>query len=513
MKGINRIVPKTVTFLVLVFFVALFTTCDQPSSGNSNDNQLGSPSGNSYTVVYNKNAANATGTIANSTFTIGIPQKLRANAFNRSGYTFAGWATSAAGSVKYTDGEIIDLSTAAGSTVTLYAVWEVPTETAIGATLADKLAWLMSYAVSGKAYTVVVDAYYNIGPQYLFYPGRSNITIHLKGDTSMRTVALSSQGSLFKVGSGVTLVLDNNITLFGRSDNNTSLVYVESGGTLIMNTGSKITSNTNDLYVFVTSASSYGGGVYAAGSFTMNGGEISDNISSSSAGGGPANSYGGGVYVSGSFTMNDGVISGNTATAYDSGIVPSTNSWGGGLYVVGSFTMNGGQISGNSASNKPINNTYSSSYGGGVYVGNTFTMNGGQISGNISSSSPNKSPSTSSNFPSYGGGVYVGSRFKMSNGEISGNNVSSASFTYGGGGGGVYVGSNISDAVYKTGGSIFGYSAGDSKSNTVKDSSGTVLSGKGYAVYVLSSPVKLREITAGPTDNLDSRTSDGWVSP
>jgi hypothetical protein len=101
------------------------------------------------------------------------------------------------------------------------------------------------------------------------------------------------------------------------------------GGTLVMNTGSKITGNSTTYYY------------YGGGGVSVNGG--------------------------GTFTMNDGKITGNSAEDRGSGV-----SVGGG----GTFTMSDGEISGNSAE----------SGGGGVSVGGggTFTMNGGEISGNAS---------------------------------------------------------------------------------------------------------------------------------
>jgi hypothetical protein len=244
-----------------------------------------------------------------------------------------------------------------------------------GANLATKLSWLSSNAQSGGNYIVEVSANESISPTTLSYSGRSNITITLRGNSSTRTVSLSSNGSMFSVGSGVTLVLDNNITLQGRSSNNSSLVRVS--GTLIMNAGSRITGNTSE----------YGSGVYVAGgAFTMNGGTISGNI---------ASEYGGGVSVFGTFTMSGGTISGNTAS-YDGGGVHAEY----GTFI---FTMSGGTISGNTASYD----------GGGVFVEDgSFIMSGGTISGNTASSS--------------GGGVCVDSEatFTKTGGTIYGYSTS-----------------------------------------------------------------------------------------
>jgi hypothetical protein len=192
-----------------------------------------------------------------------------------------------------------------------------------------------------------------------------------------KTISLNGTGSLFSIASGATLTLGNNVTLRGRSGNTASLVLVNSGGSLEMTAGSKITGNT----------ASYGGGVRVYnGTFTMSGGAISGNTASNS---------GGGVCVdnSGTFTMSGGAISGNTT------------SYGGGVLVYsGTFTMSGGAISGNTASNS----------GGGVCVGSngTFTMSGGAISGNTTS---------------YGGGVYSNGTFtKQSGGTIYGSDASTS---------------------------------------------------------------------------------------
>ena len=78
---------------------------------------------NTFTVVFDKNDANATGTMANQTFTYGVSQNLTLNAFSKSGYHFNGWNTAADGSgTMYANGASVkDL--AASGTVTLYAQW------------------------------------------------------------------------------------------------------------------------------------------------------------------------------------------------------------------------------------------------------------------------------------------------------------------------------------------------------------------------------------------------------
>ena len=286
-----------------------------------------------------------------------------------------------------------------------------------GSDLATKLTWLKNYTQSNTVYLITVDKDESpaVSGISLDYTGKSNIIIRLEGIGDERTI--NSRDSL-TVGNGVTLILDNNITLQGGYKGPLATV----AGTLEMKSGAKIYGGSR-------------GGVYVSGTFTMSGGKISGN-------------RGGGVCVQdGTFTMSGGEISGNSSSAT-----------GGGVYVnKGIFTMSGGKISGNF-----------SGYGGGVCVQDvTFTMSGGEISGNIAYS---------------GGGVCVA--------------------------GGIFT---------KTGGIVYGYTPGDSSSNIVKNNSGDVRDNSGHAVAVISGndnyPIKRRESTAGPTDNMDSTvegTAGGW---
>ena len=311
--------------------------------------------------------------------------------------------------------------------------------------LIEKLAWLQSNAANNMLYSIELNIDEYIGPQTLFYSGKSDVAIILSCKVA-RTINFSGQGSLFTVGSGVTLILNDNVILKGITNNNYSLMDI--GGTLIMNTGSKIIDNFSTSY--------YGGGVSVYGTFIMNGGEISGNTATNS---------GGGVYVGGgTFTMTGGEISGNTrygVSVYETGtftmsggkISGNTN---GGVFVgngLGSFTMNGGVISGNIVSTT----------GGGVYICyGTFTMNDGEISGNI--------------VPSTGGEVSVYSgTFTMSGGKISGNSLgvyvwSSSIFNMDGG----KISNNIRRGVHIRDNSTFTMNSGEISGNSSTSEGGGV---------------------------------------
>jgi hypothetical protein len=198
--------------------------------------------------------------------------------------------------------------------------------------LADSLTRIGNTAVDGGNYTITLGKNETIAPQALSYSGK-NVNITLTGGAAERTVSLSSTGPLFTVGSGVTLTLDSNVTLQGRTLNNggggnnaDALVWVDSGGALVMNTGAKVSGNT--------SSSSHGGGVYvSSGTFTMNGGTISGNTSYSYST--SSYSYGGGVYVSsGTFTkQSGGTIYGSDVYSPYTNTATSGDSYGHAVYV------------------------------------------------------------------------------------------------------------------------------------------------------------------------------------
>ncbi len=78
---------------------------------------------NEYYVAFDGNGADG-GATETQTFRYGTAQGLTFNGFVYDGHKFVGWAVSASGVLKYTDGESVsDLTSADGATYTLYAVW------------------------------------------------------------------------------------------------------------------------------------------------------------------------------------------------------------------------------------------------------------------------------------------------------------------------------------------------------------------------------------------------------
>ena len=233
-----------------------------------------------------------------------------------------------------------------------------------GANIVEQLAWLRANAASGTSYLIEMRGNAEIGPQTLALPeGVGNVTVILRGIGAVRQISLTTDSSeLFVVRAGVTLVLDNNITLQGgRSFSIFPTVWVANGGTLIMNTGSTLTRG--------------GLGVRVSGTFIMHGGAITNNSSATAW----EVTRASGVEISqgGTFTMYGGTISNNRG-AHGGGT--------GGVDNAGTFTMHGGTISGNEGGDGWNAGTGLSGGAGGVGgVANsgTFIRLGGTISSNI----------------------------------------------------------------------------------------------------------------------------------
>ncbi|HJJ58216.1 MAG TPA: right-handed parallel beta-helix repeat-containing protein [Methanocorpusculum sp.] len=207
------------------------------------------------------------------------------------------------------------------------------------------------------------------------------------------------------VPDGVSCTIDlNGYVLKGTGSG--PVITVESGGCLTLDdTSAEKTGKVTG------GSAAYGGGVFVVGgTFTMNGGCITENCAETDAGGvcvvggtfimngghieGNHAGFGGGVYIysNSMFTMEDGYIEGNSADEKGGGVLVHTDA---------SFVMNGGVISQNSAK-----------YGGGVFAdAGSFTLSGGTIAENSAE---------------YGGGVYAwnNSTLSMSKGTITRNTVS-----------------------------------------------------------------------------------------
>ncbi|MCL2670926.1 MAG: hypothetical protein FWF10_02690 [Clostridiales bacterium] len=248
------------------------------------------------------------------------------------------------------------------------------------------------------------------------------------------TVGVGNGGAVYLQSGAMHMyggtISNNAATTAVGYDGNGGGVYIANGGTFEMNGTGLIAHNKAD----------DGGGVYAKGALTLNGGTISNCT---------ATSRGGGVYAEGVLTLEEGiVITGNSVAGNGSGTDDIDGRGnGGGVHARGTFTMNGGTISHNTIANG------ASMRGGGVYVYSTSTeatINGGTISdnyakyhgGGIFSYAPltvTGSANITQNSALAGGGVYANGPFTMQGGEITKNFLVKAAYTTGGNGAGVFA--------------------------------------------------------------------------
>jgi hypothetical protein len=113
-------------------------------------------------------------------------------------------------------------------------------------------------------------------PPVVFRDGATK-TIVIRGDGRVRTISNIGGGSLFTVPKGITLILDNNVTLDGNTTEY-RIVSVQ-GGTLGMKDGSTA-RGSKDSGVYA------GGGVFtmSGGAFIKSGGGTIDNTNSAEKG-------------------------------------------------------------------------------------------------------------------------------------------------------------------------------------------------------------------------------------
>lgn len=292
-----------------------------------------------------------------------------------------------------------------------------------GPDLESCLNWLEVKAnlVNNTEYVILVDRDSEMLTSFVTpsdLSGSSGIRITLRGLGQERKIytnltnftAVGGSPSLFGIYTGVTLSLDNNITVGavdGYQDLNGNQLFTPWSGALEMLPGSKISGNKNGRMVYVRGLFSMKDGTtiennqcntqvvyvyYEKSTFEMEeGAKIVNNTLSFTASASMPTNVASVIRVSAGavFTMRGGEI--------------INNSWRG-VYVDGgssAFTMSGGVIKNNG--NVPVN--YSDTdyypYGAGIYLGQyaQFTMTGGEISGNGHSSYP-------------GSGIYNGAKYQ-----------------------------------------------------------------------------------------------------
>ena len=139
---------------------------------------------------------------------------------------------------------------------------------------------------------------------------------------------------------------DEHLDIYGKINGNIS---TDRGGGVVLsnNGGNHNAAMYEGAEICNNKAEQTGGGtMISKGTFTMNGGTISGNISGTNSAKGEADRIGGGVFVrrGGQFIMNGGAIENNAATAFGGGVCFDASDYGG---TVPKIELNAGTINNN----------------------------------------------------------------------------------------------------------------------------------------------------------------------
>ena len=223
----------------------------------SNHTLTASWTANTYTISYNGNG-NTGGSTASSTHTYDVAKNLTANGFTKTGYTFAGWATSPSGNVVHADkASVKNLSATQGATITFYAKWTINSYTL-------SINPNGGYRVSDNS-TAVITVTKN-------YQASENISERRKTGYTLTgyTLKNTASGSTTDIG-GATFTFDNSTktgvfkqgtvacTLVAQWTANTYTVTTNAnGGTIPTTSGWTVASGSKTATKTVTYDSTYG---------------------------------------------------------------------------------------------------------------------------------------------------------------------------------------------------------------------------------------------------------------
>jgi len=209
-----------------------------------------------YSVIFDKNDASATGTMASQSIISGASANLTLNQFVKPGYSFAGWATSSTGSVIYSNGASYTMGTAS---VTLYAKWTANTYTisfnADGGsvlpsskivTYNSAIGTLPTPTKSGSMFSDWFTGINGTGTRYTsstIYNQTSNITLYAKWVSAVTlptvTIAPTSSITTGSAVSGGNVTSDGGATVTERG-----VVYSKTSTLPTTSTGTKIVSGS-----------------------------------------------------------------------------------------------------------------------------------------------------------------------------------------------------------------------------------------------------------------------------
>ena len=240
-----------------------------------------------YSVHFNGNG-NTGGSMSNQDFTYDAAQNLTANGFTRTGYTFAGWATSPNGPVEYADNaSVINLTATNGGTVNLYAKWGIPYIDADGNTqlCTNNVTVLTNETdvsdLAGGWYVVMEDVSYNSQ----FYCNSGDIHLILCDGAKMTVTETDNDAISIEKGKSLTIYAQSTGSSMGQlvaTSSNSDGIYVSDVNLTIC--GGQVCSNAifvhGDVTIYdgritVRDARESGCGIRSKNNLTIHGGQVS----------------------------------------------------------------------------------------------------------------------------------------------------------------------------------------------------------------------------------------------
>ena len=200
---------------------------------------------------------------------------------------------------------------------------------------------LKGNAIYAQNSTVVIDGeisnVYAAGSHILQTAGGTTVTIGKNGKILNNH---ANYGAVYINGT------DEQLDIYGKINGN--ICTDRGGGVVLSNNGENHNATMYEgAEICNNKAEQTGGGIMISkGTFTMNGGTISGNISGTDSTKSEADRIGGGVFVrrGGQFIMNGGTIENNAATAFGGGVCFDASDYGG---MVPKVELNDGTINNN----------------------------------------------------------------------------------------------------------------------------------------------------------------------
>lgn len=169
----------------------------------------------SFSIIFNSN--DGTDETYSQTYFYNQNQKLTANTFSRSNYSFEGWATEKDGVVKYKDSESVKFALKNNSSLNLYAVWSY------GNTITDETVSSLNVSRITRPYTIKMSGEINqntlVKLAAKIEKALDDITLDLSRTTGLDTIACNSDStSVFKnCARLVNIILPAGLTTIGTN--------------------------------------------------------------------------------------------------------------------------------------------------------------------------------------------------------------------------------------------------------------------------------------------------------